>query len=229
MGEDGSGDGARTTAPPVRLVVWDLDGVLTEVRSIWDHLLRTLGHGDACDANKELYFSGKINYQRWAELDVALMRGTPRERLEALVADIPLTPGAREAVAAVTDAGAENLIISSGLNVLAERVSSELSVPYITNRLNYRDGLVDGVEVVCSLDNKGELLTAALDERGLGPADCAAVGDARPDIPMLQVAGHPIAFRAHDEEVLAVCSQRTDDMAELAAMLSRLCSGGGDG
>jgi len=207
--------------------VWDLDGVLTEVRSIWDHLLRTLGHGKACDANKELYFSGKISYQRWAELDVALMRGTPRERLEQLVADIPLTPGAREAVAAVTEAGAQNLIISSGLDVLAERVSKELTVPYITNRLTYRNGLVEGVEVVCSLDNKGELLAAALDERGLTPADCATVGDARPDIPMLRLAGHSIAFRAHDEEVLAVCPQRTDDMAELAVMLSRLCSGGG--
>jgi phosphoserine phosphatase len=229
MGEDGFGDGAATTALPVRLVVWDLDGVLTEVRSIWDHLLRTLEHGDACDANKELYFSGRISYQRWAELDVALMRGTPRERLELLVADIPLTPGAREAVATVTDAGAQNLIISSGLDVLAERVHRELGVPYITNRLIYRDGLVDGVEVVCSLDNKGELLAAALHERGLRPAECVAVGDARPDLSMLQLAGHPIAFRAHDEEVLAVCPQRTDDMAELAVMLSRLCSGGGGG
>ena len=229
MGEDGPDDGAATTAHPVRLVVWDLDGVLTEVRSIWDHLLRTLGHGDACDANKELYFSGRISYQRWAELDVALMRGTPRERLETLVVDIPLTAGVREALAAVTDAGAENLVISSGLDVLAERVRRELGVPYITNRLTYLDGLVDSVEVVCSLDNKGELLAAALDERGLGPSDCAAVGDARPDLSMLRLAGHPIAFRAHDEEVLAVCPQRTDDMAELAVMLSRLCSGGGDG
>ena len=106
--------------PEYRAVLFDLDGTLTPVRSVWQHLHETLGSWETrAWRHQERFESGEIGYQKLCDLDAAHWKGMAESDLKAITDRIPYRPGARECVSQLLCAGFAVGVISTGLTLLA--------------------------------------------------------------------------------------------------------------
>jgi len=211
-----------------RAVVFDVDGTLTPVRSVWKHLHEALGLWDgAAMAHQQAFNAGEIGYSEWCALDAAHWRGRRVSELRGIADTIPYRDGARESVAALRAGGALVGVVTTGLNLLAERVRDDLRLDHaICNHLESRAGILTGqVTINVEHDKKHEALERFCRRFELSPDQVVAIGDSDGDIPMFKIAGFSVA----------VCpsSQRTADAASvvlrdesLASLLSLLPAAG---
>lgn len=197
--------------PPVKLVAFDMDGTLTTVRSSWEYVHRRLGlWDDRAILYQAEFWAGKINYAEFCRRDAALWRGIPRERLERVIAEIPLRPLARELIKALKKQQVKVALISSGLDLLAARLAEELGFDYYAaNGLAARDGVLTGEPIVrVSADEPGKLkrdhLRQLLENYGLQQANVAAVGDSPGDIDMFQEASLAVLLTGDQQEAALI-------------------------
>ncbi len=212
-----------------RAVAFDVDGVLTEIDSIWRFIHERLGTLGAARRYAEMYRRGEITYAEWARLDVGLWRGVPARRIEEIVAEVRLRRGAEDLARELKRRGFVLIALSAGLDVLTFSVARRLGFDMAeANRLVIRDGVVTGeVEVRVEHGNKGEVLLRLCRTAGLDPGEVIAVGDSEVDVPMFRVAGYSIAFNPISEEA-ARCADavvRSDDLRRLLPVI--LGAGGG--
>jgi phosphoserine phosphatase len=187
----------------IRMVVFDLDGVLVDIDSSWQALHRAFGVDN--EANFQRHLRGEIDYREFMRSDIRLWGRLSAARLRGILDQVPLMPGARDVVDALHQRHVTTAIISSGIELLAARVQGELGIDHVfANRL-ITDGegrlLGDG-EAVVTLRNKGVVFERLCQAEALRPGDCAVVGDSRFDVPLFEKAGISIAFNAHDSVVV---------------------------
>jgi len=186
------------------MVVFDVDGVLTEIDSIWKFIHMRLGTLERAKANALDYYSGNITYEEWARRDVALWRGRTKEEIEAIVKDIPLRRGAKELISFLKLRGLIVIALSAGLDLITKKVKEQLGLDEeFSNVLVFDDeGRVKGEVIVrVSADNKGLVLKNIRAKYGVRKDACIAVGDSEVDIPMFEEAGLSVAFSPKTEEV----------------------------
>lgn len=186
----------------LKAVIFDLDGTLTPVRSVWQYIHEELGTWESHGRRSlQAFLAGEIDYQEFARRDAAAWAGVSRRRIEELVERIPLRPGARETVTALRRAGCRLAILSSGLDVLAERVRKHCSFDMVlANRLIFRDGMVTGeVEVKVGWHGKPEGLRHICRWFGTHPGEVAVVGDGVGDAPLFPLVKVGVAFNAPPE------------------------------
>ena len=180
-----------------RAVLFDLDGTLTPVRSVWQHIHERLGLWDSSARHHQAAFeAGEIGYGEFCARDAAHWKGFAVSRLRAITDAIPYRPGARECVAILQGSGLLVGVISTGLTLLALRVSRELGLAYtIANRLVARRGVLTGeVQVNVEHGRKGEAVDLFCGQFGIDPLQIVAVGDSAGDISMFERSGFSIAF-----------------------------------
>ncbi len=185
------------------LTAFDLDGTLVHLDSSWRWVHNYLGTLEAAKTNADLYFTGKIDYVRWAELDVALWSGTLLSHLqEAVTQNIYFIPGAQELVETLRKWKVKTAIVSSGLTLFADfaREALKIDVSYANQLLTDEEGRICGVDTTVGFTNKDKILNQVAEEMNIPLEQCVAIGDARNDIPMFKIAGASIAFNpSHDE------------------------------
>lgn len=113
-----------------------------------------------------------------------------------IINDIPVHPGIEEFTSRCREHGLETMILSSGLNILADVIMEKYGFHHVlANELLFEDGLVTGRVIPhVPFDEKDRALLEYLQERGIAPLECVAIGDGANDIPMFKVCGHGIAF-----------------------------------
>ena len=187
-----------------KAVVFDVDGVLVEVESIWKYIHRKLGTLDKAMKFAEMFYRGQISYEKWAYLDAMLWKGVKRSTFKSIVSQIPLKRGARELVDYLKSLGLKLIAISAGLDILTKRVSEELGLDYVaSNEMVFEDDVFTGtVKVHVTFDNKGEVMKNILVSMGVAPEESIAIGDSEIDIPMFSIAGLAIAFNPKNPEVI---------------------------
>ena len=80
-----------------RAVLFDLDGTLTPVTSVWQHIHEALGLWDSEARRHQHEFElGAISYEEFCVRDAAHWKGMPESKLRAISDRIPYRPGARE-------------------------------------------------------------------------------------------------------------------------------------
>jgi len=214
-----------------RAVIFDLDGTLTPVRSVWKHLHEALGlwEGEAL-RHQESFEAGEIRYHEWCSLDAALWKGMQVSELRSIADSIPYRDGVRASIAALRSAGILVGVVSTGLNLLADRVRDDLGLAYtICNLLESKAGVLTGkVKINVEHNRKDAALDLFSSRFGVMPAQVIAVGDSDGDISMFRKVGFSIAVRP--------ASRQTADAASvvhhgesLAGLLDLLPAGVGDG
>ena len=189
-------------AEPIRLVVFDMDGVLADVDSSWMFVHQAFNVSN--ELNYQRYVRGEIGYQEFLNSDIRLWGRVTLQRIEEILAEIPLMPGAEETVKALKLRKVKTAIISSGLEPLAKRIQRELTIDHVyANRLLVdEDGFLTGEgEALVEPKEKLKVLMEVSSRLGLRLSECAVVGDSLFDIPMLKAAGVGIAFNPKDKEV----------------------------
>ncbi|MEA3254860.1 MAG: HAD-IB family phosphatase, partial [Candidatus Altiarchaeota archaeon] len=103
----------------IKLIAFDLDGVLVDGRGSWAEVHKGLGTLKQSELNGKEYFSGRITFDEWAERDVTLWEGVDIERIKDILYSAHLMTGIDETL--------HNLkrnyrlaIISGGLKILAD-------------------------------------------------------------------------------------------------------------
>jgi len=187
-------------------VIFDLDGTLTRVGSIWRYLHERLGTLDAAKATAEEFRRGEIDYETWARKDAEMWKGTDYDTISRMVYAIRYVEGAKEVIGSLKTSGIRVGIVSAGLSLLAERAMKELGADFaVANELLFSDGRVSGdVRVNVSVANKAEVIREIASKAGCDLKSCAVVGDNGQDIP--DEAGLRIAYNPTS----AAVSQKAD-------------------
>lgn len=178
-----------------RAAIFDLDGTLTDTRSIWQHLHEKFGTLDVGRRTAEMYHDGRIDYVEWARLDAACWKGVSLADLLPALSEIRYTTGAREIVEQLRDHGIRTGIVSAGLSVLADKAKVDLNADLtISNELKVENGVLTGEVIVrVGPGNKASVIEEAAWLLGADMRETIVVGDNLFDLP--ESAGLKIAFK----------------------------------
>lgn len=185
-----------------KVVAFDMDGVLTKHHSSWDALHEYF----EVDNSKHLkeYLGKEIDYEEFMKKDISLWPKVKKEELKKIFSEIEMMPYATELIAELKKMGFKTVMISAGIDVLAEMVGEKIKIDYIySNGLETDDkGCLTG-NGICRVDlsKKNEVITTISEDLGIPLEQFIAVGDTYHDIPMLELAGLGIAFNPHDEKI----------------------------
>jgi phosphoserine phosphatase len=178
-----------------RAAIFDLDGTLTDTRSIWQHLHEKFGTLDVGRRTAEMYNNGHIDYVEWAKLDAACWKGISLADLLPALSEIRYTPGAHELMEQLRNHAIRTGIVSAGLSVLVDTAKVDLNVDLaISNELKISNGVLTGEVVVrVGPSNKEDVIEEAAWLLGADMQETIVVGDNLFDLP--RSAGLKIAFK----------------------------------
>lgn len=190
------------SAQAIKLAVFDIDGTLTTVKSVWEHIHRELCLWEGkCDVYQEQFLAGEISYDKFCQLDAAYWQGLPVQKLEEITGAIPYQPGVPELFEGLRARGVKTALVSTGLNLLAGRVAGELGVDYcLANEVEVRKGFITGrARIQVSVDvpglRKGDHVRQMIDQLGINRAAAISVGDSIGDLDMFLETGR--SFLVH--------------------------------
>ena len=181
-----------------RLVVFDMDSTLIDAEVI-DELAIEAGVGQQVADITEAAMQGKLDFKQSFEQRLALLKGLDASVLPEIAQRLRLNEGAEHLISTLKKLGFKTAIVSGGFSFFGEYLQQILGVDYVyANQLDVVDGLVTGCVKGDIIDGqrKADLLIELADREGLMLEQVIAVGDGANDLPMLDIAGLGIAFRA---------------------------------
>ncbi|MFH0897702.1 MAG: KEOPS complex subunit Pcc1 [Candidatus Bathyarchaeota archaeon] len=196
----------------MKLVVFDLDGVLVDIDSSWELIHRDFGTDN--EENFKRYLRGEINYGEFMRTDIALWGKVNIKQVRRILDKVHIMKAAPKVVEELKKAGCKTAIISSGISILADRVRETLKIDhsYANKLLTDEKGWLTGeCEEIVNLHSKGTVLKRLAEEEGMSLKQCAAIGDSKFDISLFRMAGLSIAFNTRDKEAEKAADLVIDD------------------
>ncbi|MFX1481728.1 MAG: HAD family hydrolase [Promethearchaeota archaeon] len=187
----------------IRLVVFDVDGTLTQHSSIWWRIHELFGTTKEGKQYYDQYFAGTINYDQWADYDAALWKDRPLAKVLEVVHNARLANGAKETIQVLKDHDINLAILSGGLDIMAESIAQRVGIDFVlTNKLHHRDGVLTGtVENLVAWGEKSREIPKIANHFGLSLEETAFIGDGRNDVSVFSIVGLSIAFNPEHQEV----------------------------
>lgn len=186
----------------IRMIIFDMDGVLVDIKSSWNYLHKAFHVNNREHLKK--YLCGEISYKEFMRKDIHLWGPTHIDQIRNIMNQIPLMKGAKKLIYELRKVGIKTAIISAGISTLANRIQEELGIDYsFANKLLIdEDEMLTGEgEEVVRLSTKVEALQKLVLSEGITTRQCIVVGDGVYDIPLFNEAGFSIAFNTKNEEV----------------------------
>jgi phosphoserine phosphatase len=193
-------------AARLKLAVFDMEGTLTASPTVWEIMHRKRGTWESHGMPYWHEFrAGRIDYDRFAQMDVAAWEGAEERLLEEAVAEVPLMPGCAELLSSLIARGIRCAIISNGLERLGLRLAREHGISRVlANREHVHEGrLTGGLNLLVPYDGKERAMCDLADGLGIGIESVLAVGDGVADVGMFRRAGMSVAFMPENDAVAA--------------------------
>jgi phosphoserine phosphatase len=207
-----------------KLAIFDLDGTLTQERSIWEYIHIQLGkwYGFAEEYQNQ-FLAGKIAYEDFCERDAEVWKGMKVEGMVKIVKTVPFHPGTDALISHLKQRGLKLSVVSSGLSVLSDWVHQKFGFDYsVSNDLLHENGVLTGkVRIQVHYDEKAEWVRRILQKFDVKPEEAIAIGDSKGDMDMFQMVGFSISFNSSCSEldkIASVCIQSN----HLADIIPRL-------
>jgi phosphoserine phosphatase len=188
----------------LELVIFDMDGVLTDTISSWKYIHEYFGCSN--ERSVDEYLKGKIDDMEFIKRDVNLWRenGKPitKDKLSLILSEIPLMKGAKECIDSLKNLNINTAIISAGLEILADKVAKKLGIKHVfANGIRTDEkGFLNGIGVVgVGLIHKDRNVLKISEQLNIPLENMVAVGNSCFDIPMLETCGMGIAFNPEDD------------------------------
>jgi|TARA_B110000459_G_scaffold126355_1_gene138637 phosphoserine phosphatase len=181
-----------------QLVVFDMDSTLIDAEVI-DELAIEAGVGEQVAAITEAAMRGEVDFKESFKQRLALLEGLRESVLQTVADRLRLNDGAEYLLKSLKQLGFKTAIVSGGFTFFGRHLQDKLGVDYVyANELDVAGGVVTGKVAGEIIDGqrKAEILVEIARELGLNLEQVIAVGDGANDLPMLNIAGLGIAFRA---------------------------------
>ncbi len=203
------------------LVAFDMDGTLLPINSSWEFVHKLLGTEEIASRYRRMYERGEIDYRRWAELDVSSWRDRDFSIVLREVENLRPIEDAEEAVRRLKEEGFVVGLISSGLDVIAERLCNLLRMDFCRSaKLRIVNGRVLGILRELDPERKSEELTDVARRFGVPLRRVAFVGDGESDLSVFRMQiGKKIAFRPRSEVIMSLADHVVDSLSEAADIL----------
>ena len=215
-------DTAAHSALPVQLLVMDVDSTFINEEVI-DLIAVHAEVGVQVAAITERAMAGELDFAASLAERVALLKGLPASVLDEVRAQVSLTEGARELVAAVQSGGGVVALVSGGFTPIIAPIAAELGITEVyANGLEIEDGRLSGVTSGRVIDPsaKAEIFTDLARLYDCEPGRTVAIGDGANDIGMIKMAGLGIAFCAKPALVAAAdAAINTRDLREVLTLI----------
>jgi phosphoserine phosphatase len=210
--------------PPFKLVIFDLDGTLTQEPSIWKyiHLRLEKWYGFIENYNAK-FLAGGISYKELCEFESNTWKGMKVKELEEIVKAVPFHPGIDGLISYLKQKGLNLSMVSSGLSLLTNWVHQRYGFDYsVSNELLHENGILTGkVKIQVYYDKKAEWVRKILNQFGVRSEEVIAIGDSIGDIDMFQMVGFSIAFNSSCpalDQIASVCVQ-SQNLADIIPKL----------
>lgn len=183
----------------IRLVVFDLDGTLTPIVSLWRYLHDAFGTWGQGVVAAKRYKRGEISYTEWAETDAKYWAGLSLSELQHVLDRIPYQEGAREVFRVLKERGVKTAVVSAGLSILADKVAKELGADIaVANELRTNNGTLTGeIAVKVAVNEKRKIIEQVASKFRIPMNEVALVGDRGDDLCVGECLR--IAFKPKDE------------------------------
>jgi phosphoserine phosphatase len=191
--------------PPVhlrdfRLIAFDMDSTLINIECV-DEIADVVGKGPAVAAITDAAMRGEISdFKESLARRLALLAGTPVWVLQRVYEHrLRLNPGALELLAYARWDGLKILLVSGGFTYFTDRLKPRLGIDYAwSNELEIEDGALTGRVLGRVVDGqaKRDAVAQTCLDIGCSHEQVIAVGDGANDLPMMQLAGLSVAYRA---------------------------------
>jgi HAD superfamily hydrolase (TIGR01509 family) len=217
-------------ADPIHAVVFDMDGVLVDTEHLWDEVREALteewGGRYTPEAQEAMMGMSSLEWSRYLHEVVGLSEPPEvineevvRRMLARYETDLPVVPGATEAVQRLASAGLRLALASSSNRELIDAVLRRLELA------SYFAVTVSSEEVARGKPAPDVYLEAA-GRLGVAPERCAAIEDSASGIRAAHAAGmHVIAYPNRHyppaEDVLALANAVVESLAAVHADLGR--------
>jgi phosphoserine phosphatase len=129
----------RRVGDKILLASFDMDGTLLEEDSSWAAIHRHFGTPEKGLASLELYTRGKIDYKEFMRRDISSWpSGVTRQEIEGILFKYRLRPEAPVVVEGLRERGIDVALVTSGIDLLAERVAADLKIEHwVANGLRF--------------------------------------------------------------------------------------------
>jgi HAD superfamily hydrolase (TIGR01509 family) len=216
---------------PTEAVIFDMDGVLVDTEHLWDEVREALteewGGRYTPEAQEAMMGMSSLEWSRYLHETVGL-REPPevinaevvRRMLARYEVDLPVVPGAVEAVTQIAEQGLRLALASSSNRELIAAVLRQLDLTALF------DVTVSSEEVPRGKPAPDVYLEAAR-RLGVEPARCVAIEDSASGIRAAHAAGmrviaYPNRHYPPAADALALAEVVLDTAAEIGAAVSRL-------
>ncbi|MGC8610367.1 MAG: HAD-IB family phosphatase [Thermoplasmata archaeon] len=189
-----------------KVIFFDMDGVLTDCRSGWYFIHKFYKVDNS--KNIELFNSGKIDYEKFVELDISLWiekdKNLNRKKLEKIYENIPTMKNAEYTIKKLKENGYITVIITGSPDILASLILKKLGMDYqISNVIDEKNGRLTGRGILnLNPYRKDIAMLSFIYSQNIKFKKIVSVGDGIVDIPMFVNSDISIAFNPFTEKIV---------------------------
>lgn len=183
---------------PRKFLIMDVDSTLIQ-QEVIELLAAYAGKKEEVTAVTEAAMRGELDFAQSLHARVAVLAGLPAGVVDSVRAEVKLSEGAADLVAAFKAAGHAVAVVSGGFNQILRPIAEDLGMDYwIANELEIVDGALTGKVLGAVIDRaaKEKYLREWAAAEGIPMEHTIAVGDGANDLDMLSAAGIGVAFNA---------------------------------
>lgn len=183
---------------PRKFLIMDVDSTLIQ-QEVIELLAAYAGKKEEVTAVTEAAMRGELDFAQSLHARAAVLAGLPAGVVDSVRAEVKLSEGAADLVAAFKAAGHAVAVVSGGFNQILRPIAEDLGMDYwIANELEIVDGALTGKVLGAVIDRaaKEKYLREWAAAEGIPMEHTIAVGDGANDLDMLSAAGIGVAFNA---------------------------------
>ncbi|MEM0341057.1 MAG: HAD-IB family phosphatase [Acidilobaceae archaeon] len=214
----------------LKLVIFDVDGVLTSVRNSWGFVHEVLGVSNKAKENFKLFLENKISYAKWMELDTRLWieaRGGRLHKSELLevFSHIEIDSAARPVFDWLKKKNLKTALVSGGVDLWVERVAQVVEADYwLANKLSFdKEGYLvpGGIPIVGVW--KDDAVKRIASHLNVSLSETMFIGDSIWDAPAMRIVGYPVGYGLKArEELKGIARYFINSLSELPNLIEAI-------
>jgi phosphoserine phosphatase len=193
----------------VKLIFFDMDGVLTVEKSSWFYVNNRLGINNR--ENYINYMKGNLGYEEFFKLDLRhwVEHKAKRDYIISILNEIQESPGIESVMSYLKRNKIIVVIVSGGISWLSDRLAKKYPIDQAYSNIIYSDSngnIIPDGKVMVNPIKKDIIMKKVMEKYNVNADECIAVGDSESDFSMYKAVPNFLAFNS-DSNLLSNISK----------------------